>query len=320
MVQRAFNIKMKKVKMIAKTEEILKKYRDDISNDFNKENEFPITRMSSAVAYVIANLSMNSNWKNAIDMGTGSGIHSSILALCGCTDIRSVDINELAINAADSRFDRMFTDTNMRKPIFEVSNINNFLLGDSQQFDVVVTNPPSYFQPSEIIIEPATPLETGLFDINVGNKVSVTESYLYHFFNCLVKDHLAPGGTVICTWPALQRQLVNDDDGSIIHPVDLLITWFGWDIEGRQEQAGNDFFKTRIPLFYPGLGNKIIDIIKNDIDADKVYSNLVFAGNALSNYCPTYPFGVLVLVKDKKIENKYWYVDIDPQEYEREKE
>lgn len=314
-------------------EQLLKFYQDDEVNLPNSSEqhrrEFPITKMSKALAHSL-DYAMKNIWKKrtdtilGLDVGTGKGLHSIVLAINGCDDVIAIDINEIAIELAEARLRRL-EETGIHAGVqlqdncitFRPCDIKIFELENARKFDVMVTNPPSYFAPKEIGCLVHTPLGTGLFDGKKEEADNTNKSFLYKFFE-RVYDLLAPGGMVVCTWPGLQSRLVHSREGKRepVHPKFLLEEWFGWKVECADTDY-RSFFRYRIPLVYENLESEIADMIYADIALKKPYSTLVQAGDPSTGYRPNYPFGVLVLIRDgdKHKQNNFSLYAIDPKIY-----
>lgn len=287
-------------------EKLITFYRDDLTQsnlDANPE-EFPITPMGEALARamarVIGRLAVESS-PRALDMGTGSGIHSAILSLMGCRDIRAVDIHPDAVSAAADRFDRLTPNLQMLEgsvvhPVYEVADIDDISGG---AWDIIVANPPGYFHH----VPPRTPLESGLFDGPVEEARNSEKSFLYRFFKNVVGPGLASGGVALCTWQAIQSRLAHDLEGvgePIVHPSFQLKRWFGWNIESASDDWRQAFHMER-PISASGMDAEVLERIKADIRQGGRYSPLLkIVGNDIH-----FRFGVVMLRRDTRDPNTF---------------
>jgi SAM-dependent methyltransferase len=297
-------------------------YRADLAKVNPEMKEFPVTRMSAGVAlataYLLTTLGAKVPRHRALDVGAGCGILTAILALYGCEDVLGIDINAVAVAAADARFVRLaaalakLSCGPITKPIFKQRNVVD-VSAEKQSYDIIVTNPPSYLTSKR----GDSPLDAGLYDTLGKVSLDPKDSFLYQFFERVVGPRLAPGGLMICAWPALQARLVHqfgDAKQSIAHPATLLEKWFGWSISPAAEQR-KAFFSVDVPVAYPGADHGFSRELEKQLGRG-LYSSLVRPGSPATQFRPTFRYGVLALVRDLNLEDHFHIQTVDPDVYQ----
>lgn len=286
---------------------IITAYHNDLAQ--SSVPEFPVTPMSRALVRAVLRVLSRRGQdfpSHALDVGTGSGIQSAVLALAGCHNVDAIDISAEAVSSAEKRIKRLAShlsaiNTPFAVPAYKVADVANIPDG---RWDVIVTNPPSYFCDDS----PQTPLEWGLLDGSSSHSHDPTRSFLYRFFKYVVGPRLNPGGVAICTWPGIQMRLVHDLSTDcrgeapppIVHPSSLLDRWFNWDVRSGNKDW-NQFFHTECSFSASGMGEDIMRQIKEDIHNGGCYSSLV----RMANGATYFRFGVMALHRDDRDPNSF---------------
>ncbi len=294
---------------------IIDLYREDLQSSDIKE--FPISPMSAALStaihHVIEDMRiMDSPNLCGLDVGSGSGIQAAILSYCGCTEVSSIDISDQAVIAARSRFERLcHSITSLKKieaknPQFKLCSLLEMPI-DKDKYDIIVTNPPSYFTDRS---KHETPLDMGLYDGSAQYSLDPKKSFLYNFFERIVNPCLKPGGVSICTWPGIEYRLVYNTDTIhpvpvVQHPTVLLNKWFGWNLEPFAELNGQDFYVNEAPI----SGSCTDDFFWHEFQINHArkccYSNFLTAGRTKTKFLPTFRYGILVLIRDENDRNLF---------------
>jgi len=112
---------------------------------------------------------------------------------------------------------------------------------------------------------------------------------------------LKPGGEVICTWPGLERRVVElspaaDIQGRIEHPADLLEHWFEGVRVTCEDKRTDSFYRHLAAIeFDYGLGDSFWRNLEEGLRDPRCYSRLVTAADIGSGARTTFRFGVLHL-------------------------
>ena len=110
---------------------------------------------------------------------------------------------------------------------------------------------------------------------------------------------LAPGGRVICTWPAVERRLVEPDLGDafrhVVTPDRLLETWFGIRVVDGPRDSQSFFNRRAFLSDSYGLGDNFRKVFEAALQAGW-YSRLVEPGSVSKP--PSFKFGTLCLQRD----------------------
>lgn len=277
---------------------------DDVARGLSVTNEFPITAMTRAVAETIWNLSpaQEPGRRRSLDVGTGTGVHALILNACGY-EVDAIDVNPDAIRHAENRahrlkcafFDRRTTSTPAIR--FHVAGVDDWTHG--QQYDLIAFNPPAYYHPLGTVDN--TPVAQGVF-VDDDNYRLATKALLYRLFEKIVMPLLAPGGHLICSWPGLERRVVEsahgETRGRIVSPVETLETWFNISIVGDRNPTAFFDRVARVDSDDYGLHDMFW---KNLIVArdNSMYSVLANTRDAERHFLE-FRFGVLHLARDSR--------------------
>jgi len=293
--------------------DIISQYRKDLQDNVH---EFPITAMSEVLAHALCDLLAKSSSliERALDVGTGNGIHAAILCTSGIKDVLAIDISEDAIQGAIERYGRLLEKSGNGRgfpsPRFEVLDVDQFQsLG--RTFQLVVTNPPSFFQP-----QPSNPslfnaIESGIYDGERGRWRDPRSAFLYRVFNAI--DHiLEPGGFAVCTWPGLEKRLAHDlrtREEPVVHPTVLLAQWFGWQFSNAPHASDwPEFYRHRAQIIDYGLGEGFLASLSRDIESGR-YSNLM---HPPFNGAPSFDFGLLAMRRDPTDPTLFHLMDVQP--------
>ncbi len=293
----------------ASFEEIWVATLQDLEDRRKSTGEFPMTTMTRALAEAIWARGRSSPvlvGARALDVGTGCGVHALLMALRGF-EVAATDINEGAIAYARARYERLSTrpqrihspwmdlqpSTHARATFMVRSMADDW---SSERFSLITFNPPAFYSLGASFGD--APAATGVF---VGHGPgSAQTTCLYRFFKNVVLPALVPGGHVICTWPALERVVAEDDRrgqpwAPVVTPHRLLAWWFGITIRNSCD-APESFFTHRALITNDyGLGTAFRTAFEEGFRAG-LYSRLVARDSA--GGAPSFPFGVLHLQRD----------------------
>lgn len=286
---------------------VWKQIREDVNQFQHRDCEFPLTAMSRAVAEEIWSCDFSGAILNkvALDVGVGSGCHSLLMAARGFRAILGIDPNLPAIRLARTRMKRLLPRLIPDKP-FEGPKFRLFPLSLDQidnagdfQYSLTIFNPPAYYDLAQGVHD--TPAAQGVYvDDSPSTFLDYKWSFLYRFFNKVVIPRLAPGGHVICTWPGLERRVVERDPfafepGDLVHPFDLLEHWFGIEIQSRRRDPLGFFNHTASVSTDYGLGSTFWANLEEGF-ATGLYSSLADQANDEDGKFG-FKFGVLHLTR-----------------------
>jgi SAM-dependent methyltransferase len=251
-------------------------FKADFEATINPYPEFPVTMMSSDLARAIGDLPplLRVRPRSALDVGTGSGLHASALAVAGIQEIDAVDIAAPAVAAAQRRFFRLrpqldrLAGTAVPAPRFTVCDMEAADL--RKPYDLIVANPPSFF-PARATEVPDTPITRALFDGDRRQADNVENSFLYRLFARCSRGLLADGGTIICTWPAIEARLTSSRSRNLVHPLDLLSKWFGWQF-GTSYESAEAFFRKSAQVRGYGSDDRLVNMVAEDARRTRMYS------------------------------------------------
>jgi SAM-dependent methyltransferase len=292
-------------------QDVTKRYREDLRGN---ASEFPVTQMSAVLAEAISELlDQPTPINSALDVGTGSGIHAALLVASGISEVFAIDISEGAIEGAMARFLRVLGggdhDGALRTtPHFQVLDVDQ-LETLNRMFQLIVTNPPSFFQPRPSDRARFSAVECGVYDGERSRWRDPKHAFLYR---ALARIHLIlePGGYFLCTWPGLERRLAHDLDASgepLVHPTALLTQWFGWQFSNAPTASTwPDFYRFRAEIGDYGLGEAFLVSLSDDLHSGR-YSNLVHPPWKTG---PTFDFGLLALQRDRADQNLFHLIDL----------
>lgn len=260
-------------------------------------SEFPITHMSRGVARQIAKAAHLGPQGIALDVGTGSGVHAIVMAASGYPEVWAVDCNKAAIVSAEARAHRFIDVTRSSVIQFATLDIDDVSQHVDPGCKLISFNPPAFyaFHPLDF----NSPLQRGVYVGGAASaEASPEESHLYRFFAAIVLPLIAEGGQVICSWPGLERRVVEEDSqahgrGPTVHPTTLLTKWFQLRFPERQYDPTKFFLHEAVVTDY-GLGPSFwhdvdVGIVKNK------YSTLLSPSNHRFGYQTTFRYGILHL-------------------------
>jgi len=283
------------------------------------EREFPISTMSKTLAHVIEELAAPAEGEPtyALDVGTGTGIHAFILQGKGFSVI-ATDCNEEAVQLAYRhaskagiqcrKVDRGLlaaavksSRKSPREIVFATVSLQDLAnqVGTDIRFSPITFNPPGFFFLGNT--ERSSPVAVGVYASPVTQASDRRASLLFQFFDQVVFPLLKPGGDVICTWPGLERRVVElspaaEIRGKVEHPAALLEHWFE-DVCVSCEDRRTDAFYSRLAAieFDYGLGDSFWRNLEEGLRDPRCYSRLVTAADATMGGRTTFRFGVLHL-------------------------
>lgn len=280
--------------------------------------EFPLTGMSRAVSEVIWRITPQRGGQEdsgGLDVGTGTGIHSFMMAARGYSHTDGIDVNEDALTYAEERRRRIWHDIlacRAAAPILQAQEPTmRFCLGGvdgdwsrwPRRYDLISFNTPAYFNVTGAV--PTVPAAQGVFvDSAASDFLHPKRSYLYRFFKNIVLPMLLPGGQVICSWPSLERRVVHRSDSTIVTPPEMLAEWFGVTINGAPRTPLDFFTRTAEVTSNYGLGPAFRSNLDIGIGAG-LYSDFVSAGR--DAIAPSFKFGILHLLRDRRDINRFHY-------------
>jgi SAM-dependent methyltransferase len=281
--------------------------------------EFPVSTMSKTLAHVIDQLAAPAEGEPtyALDVGTGTGIHAFILYGKGFPVV-ATDCNEEAVQlayrhaskagiqcqkvdqgklAAAVKSSRKFP----REIVFATVPLQDLAnqVGTGIKFSPITFNPPGFFFLENT--DRSSPVAVGVYASPVSQALDRGASLLFQFFDQVVFPLLKPGGDVICTWPGLERRVVElspavEIRGNVEHPADLLEHWFE-DVRVTCEDKRTDPFYRRLASieFDYGLGDSFWRNLEEGLRDPRCYSRLVTAADGRMGGRTTFRFGVLHL-------------------------
>ncbi|MDP2433151.1 MAG: hypothetical protein Q8O33_14150 [Pseudomonadota bacterium] len=281
--------------------------------------EFPVTTMTRTLwSGIKAIAKLLDRPKAALDAGSGSGAHSFLLASLGVENVQGLERCGEAVACAKDRANRLHAAlpdaANWAWPQFiqgcvEAVPRNSELL---DQFDIMTMNPPAFYTPTKIDI--SRPLDSGLY---TGNPPTPAEpdpaNPINDFFRIAVSQRLAPGGIAICTWPGIQARQVTDGTASKLHPAQILMRRFNWQIEGADSVLAEDFYRFSSKLAYndsPGNGFRRYTHLCLE---DGKYHSYVQRSDPEHQHQPTFAFGVLAIRRDTHVPDLFHLIDINLQ-------
>lgn len=279
---------------------------DDLEARRASTGEFPMTAMTRALAEAIWTLGAPAFNARALDVGVGGGVHALLMVLCGYS-VTAADVNAEAVAFARRRCERLLPTLRERQstplrwgqpptPNTVVRGIDDNWSSEGR-FSLITFNPPAYYRLGAYFGD--TPAASGVFvDEDLHDERPQT-TLLYRFFSKIVLPLLAPGGRVICTWPALERRLVEPDLGDALQPVvtpdRLLERWFGIRVLDGPRDPHSFFNRRAILADDYGLGENFLKVFDSAFHAGW-YSRLVEPGSV--NKPPSFKFGTLCLTRD----------------------
>ncbi|HLD52234.1 MAG TPA: methyltransferase [Sediminibacterium sp.] len=123
-----------------------------MSNQFFRFKEFTVHQDKTAMkvctdaclfgAWVVDNIDMPS-LKNILDIGTGTGLLSLMLAQYSKASIDAVEINPLAVEQARSNFKESKWEDQLQ---VHATSIIEYAQSNEKQFDLIISNPPFFEQ------------------------------------------------------------------------------------------------------------------------------------------------------------------------------
>jgi SAM-dependent methyltransferase len=279
---------------------VVEAYRTDFLEHPTRLDEFPVTTMSADLAETIVSFLRHTKLRlrSGIDIGTGNGIHAAALAAAGLTRVVGIDISADAIEAARRRHLRVLPALSPTLPIPELRLLGMDALA-GEKFDFMTTNPPSFFAPSTQPT-PKSPMFSALFDGDRADHREPRQSFLYQFFNETVRNHLQPGGVVLCTWPAIEARLADRTNGELEHPLNHLAGWFGWTFDDRVTTPDAFFCRSARVATY-GANDALIRQVSADVGKGLYSSSLRFGADGAM----TFRYGIIALRRDLHLPNHF---------------
>ena len=281
----------------------------DVDHCLSGTHEFPLTAMTRAVAEAVWRLPVppqpDNTTRCALDVGTGTGVHALFMLARGY-EVHAFDVSKDAIRHARARAERLgpaigrLPDVNLgpgRQPSrvrFSISGVDAFK--ESHRYGLITFNPPAYYNMRGFV--EATPAARGVF-VDDNDHRRHEASLLYRFFEHIVLRFLAPEGHAICSWPGLERRVVEatvgETPGRVISPLEKLETWFPVTVIG--DRNPHQFFNRSASVDSDqGLHDTFWE---NLIEARRrfMYSELADTSQA-ERQMLTFKFGVLHLTRD----------------------
>lgn len=294
----------------------------DVTSRLPFTREFPITAMTRAVAQTIRRLPAASDERagaarRALDVGTGTGAHALIMCACGY-EVDAIDVNAQAIAYAKDRAERLRCLLNDASgghreaiPIrFAVVGVDDYR--QTVGYNMITCNPTAYYHPLGPI--PDLPVAQGVY-VDDENDRDPTGALLYRFFDKIVLPLLRPDGHVICSWPGLERRVVEsvhgETRGRIMSPIEKLETWFEITVVGDRNPG--EFFD-RTARVNSDFNYGLHETFWNNLIAarDKyMYSGLA-NGRGAEDHLLEFKFGVLHLVRDSDDPTLFRHVPESP--------
>jgi SAM-dependent methyltransferase len=268
----------------------------DVTASVLAAREFPLSRMSRSVAEELWKISSRAIPKelSGLDVGTGTGVHAILMVAKGIKRVVAIDVNNAAVQLASARADRVLDRSSRAAVTFLVSSLDDADVLGNEKFGVVTFNPPSFFRFGDS--EELSPACSGVYIDHGWQEATKPEhSLLYRFFERVVLPKLAIGGHVICSWPGLERRLVEDTGDTsknvgAVSPARLLNRWFGIEVVG-DSLAPTDFFRHTAVISSYGLGPNFWTNLSRGI-ATGLYSQFVEVAPQ-----PSFRYGILHLVR-----------------------
>lgn len=299
---------------------------EDLEARRSSTGEFPMTAMTRALAEAIWRIQALPVFDfnaRALDVGVGGGIHALLMALCGYA-VTASDINAEAVEYARARCNRLLprlrhlqsasvlptrSSSEPTTPAFVVRGVDDDWSLEGR-FSLITFNPPAYYRLGMYFGD--IPAASGVFvDDDPHSRIAKPQTaLLYRFFRKVVLPMLAPGGRVICTWPALERRIVEPDSGDalqppIVTPDRLLASWFGITVLGGPPDPHSFFSRRAFIADDYGLGGTFRRVFEAALHAGW-YSRLVDGGSAAKP--SSFRFGVLCLQRDVLDPNLFRWV------------
>ncbi len=275
---------------------------DDVKRRSSWAHEFPLTTMTGAVAEAIWRLPSTHERaaRRALDVGTGTGVHALIMSALGF-DVDAIDISAEAIRFANARARRLENDVREARGA-DVLQVRFYVAGVDDwtadpRYDLITFNPPAYYHPLGPVVD--TPAARGVF-VDDENHLDPRGALLYRLFERLVRPLLAPNGHLICSWPGLERRVVESSRGdaprNIVTAAEQLETWCGVTVVGDRDPKTFFCYPARVNSDDYGLHEPFW---RNLIAArDRgMYSALAHAERA-EQHSLEFGFGVLHLIRD----------------------
>jgi hypothetical protein len=269
-------------------------YRADFLAHPPDVEEFPVTTMSADLARAISSLVavLPRVPQDGLDVGVGNGIHAAAQQVAGVARVVGIDVSPAAIAAAERRHRRLLPQLGVVPglPLLRVQNLVD--LPNGEYFDLITTNPPSFFQPLVPSLSAGLPMALALYDGDRAAAHDPQPSFLYRFFHRVVGPHLRPGGVVLCTWPAIERRLSEGPDGTLVHPAAQLAKWFGWTFSSAHDD-GHGFFSRDARVGCYGTNKDLLQQVEADIGEALYSKSLHFSDGTM-----TFRYGLLALQRD----------------------
>ena len=274
---------------------------DDVDRGLSFTHEFPLTAMTRAVAEAIWRLpSQEGVPGRALDVGTGTGVHALIMSARGY-EVDAIDVNADAIRHAEDRARglkcavRNARTTDAPAIRFLVAGVDDWR--PRQGYGLITFNPPAYYHPLGSVDN--SPVAQGVF-VDDDNDRQPEGALLYRLFEKIVLPLLAPSGHLICSWPGLERRVVEsvhgETRGRIMSPLEKLETWFHITVVGDRDPTS--FFNRTARVNADDYG--LHDTFWANLIAARdnyMYSGLTNARDA-EQHLLEFKFGVLHLVRD----------------------
>lgn len=296
-------------------DDLLSWIKADIENCECGVHEFPVTTMTCALWSGIKLIAqMLDHPRVALDVGSGSGVHSFLLASLGVKKVYGLERCELAVSHAKDRANRFqeYSPGNWTLPRFILGCVEAVPSSNElpDQFDIMTMNPPAFFSSTELNI--SSPLDSGLYTSSQPTNDNPNPANpINDFFKLAVSQRLAPGGIAICTWPGIQTRQVTDGEDNALHPAKILMRRFNWKINGADVVSAKDFYRYRSKLTYNDLSLNEFRLDTNFFIEEGKYHPYVKRHDTEYQHEPTFTFGVLAIRRDMHVSDMFHLIDIN---------
>lgn len=279
-------------------------------------HEFPVTTMTRTLWEGIAAIAqLLDHPKAALDVGSGSGAHSFLLASLGVENVQGLERCEKAVACAKDRAHRLCAAlpeaASWAQPQFIQGSVEAIPPNNEMhdQFDIMTMNPPAFYYPTQI--DTSNPLDSGLYTgLPPTNEAPDTTNPINDFFRVAVTHRLAPGGIAICTWPGIQTRQVTDGTNGDLHPAQILMRRLKWRIKGADDTSAADFYRYRSKLADNKSPHYDFRQYINDYLAGGEYHSYVRKLDPENHLQPTFAFGVLALRRDAHDSEQFHLIDV----------
>ena len=311
-------------------EKICQSVEEDIKNEKSRGDdikEFPLTAMSRGVSEAIwrvdyAPVMPIDDAGRALDVGTGSGIHAFVMSKKGFSHVTAIDVNEKAIKLAHARAERLGFSASLATPthggnepqiLFMSSDLERIATLSAESYALIAFNPPAYYPIASVDF--TSPVTRGVYVDGCEKYDDHKQSHLYRFFKHVVLKLVADGGHVICSWPGLERRVVEGNPdaikpGSPVLPTILLRKWLNFEFVNDYRDLDQFYNQTATIRDY-GLGRTFLRNLLTSIERG-YYSRLLCPVDRQQHGDATFRFGILHLVCESRSKRCFRIADIAP--------